>query len=71
MQVWPQLNVLMAIAAQSGESSQEGEGEEEEGGCCFFAPPSLSFAWMKILLNSCLQSQMAPIKKLIMHEILA
>lgn len=69
MQVWPQLNVLMTMAARSAEELNEDLVEDLEQEV--FAPPALSFAWMKILLNCCLQSQMSPIKKLIMHEILS
>jgi hypothetical protein len=61
----------MAMAARNnGDTPQTQQESSEESQDCF-APPALSFAWMKILLNCCLQSQMSPIKKLIMHEILS
>ena len=78
--MWPQLNLLMKLAAQPEDKKEDKKEEEKEGkegkegrgdSGDVFVPPVLSFAWMKILLNCCLQSQMSPIKKLIMHEILS
>lgn len=56
----------MILAADSGSLE-----EKDEGMRGFLIPPLLSFSWVKVLLNCCLQSQMSPIKKLIMHEILS
>ena len=63
------MNALMTLASESVDCVEMPFKSSDI--IAVFVPPMLNFTWMKILLNCCLQSQMLPIKKLILHDILS